>query len=952
MKLFKYWSVLFTFSILLPITSTRTQAQSWIQLNPNPDSVYGLPAKRFGHTAVYDATHNLMTIFAGYGYEGYNLNDVWVLSNSNGLGGSPSLTQLNPNPDPVHGIPTPRNGHTAVYDTTNNRMTIFGGSTSVYGVDGIVTWCANDVWVLSNANGLDSTTSAWTQLSPNSDPLYGYPTPRYSHTAVYDAVNNRMTIFGGSTSVGGVGSNDVWVLSNANGLGGTPTWTQLAPSGNLPAARKYHAAVYDNTNNIMIIFGGNIEVSPYESNDIWILSNANGLGGTPTWAQLIPTGSTPDARSEHTAVYDITHNRMTIFGGYVYGGPNDYYYSNDVWVLNYANGLGGTPAWTQLIPTGSTPDVRSGHTAVYDATHNLMTIFGGDGSSFSNANGSNDVWVFSTHPQLYGVVYYNDINNNGIVDGGNTLTLQFDQDMQVNGAVATDFVLPVTGDSLGTGATVSLNTANDTQVIITLGSSPVLNVTGQFNSSVTTAGSPSGIGISPTIPSGHIQNLKSLDAIGGTLVGIVSYNPQQSWTQLLPISSIPAPRFKPASVYDSANNRMITFAGEIASTYLNDVWVLSHADGSGGIPVWTQLNPTPDPLYGLPTGRYAPTAVYDATHNLMTIFGGNYINYTYLGNFTSFFNDVWVLSNANGQDSTTPAWTQLSPTGTSQVLYRYAPTAVYDTTNNIMMIFGGYNGLQDLNDVWVLSNANGLGGTPGWTQLSPTGGPPAGRNSHTAVYDNINNQMTIFGGFTTVPPLYVSVNDVWVLSNANGLGGTPTWTQLSPTPDSTQSNNGYMGMPIPRASTQSNNDNVGLPIPRAAHTAIYNPVDNQMIIFAGLNNTVTYYNDVWMLSNANGLGGTPAWTQLNPNPDPVYGLPTTRSGHTAVYNTVYNRMTIFGGSVGITDLNDSWVFRPSAATTPKITTDVKIPWELFDRDEYWPSTPNNPLLNDHDIDKP
>ena len=40
---------------------------------------------------------------------------------------------------------------------------------------------------------------------------------------------------------------------------------------------------------------------------------------------------------------------------------------------------------------------------------------------------------------------------------------------------------------------------------------------------------------------------------------------------------------------------------------------------------------------------------------------------------------------------------------------------------NWMMIFGGCGGCTD---PWVLANANGLGGTPTWTQLSPSDGPP------------------------------------------------------------------------------------------------------------------------------------------------------------------------------------------------------------------------------------
>ncbi len=220
-----------------------------------------------------------------------------------------------------------------------------------------------------------------------------------------------------------------------------------------------------------------------------------------------------------------------------------------------------------------------------------------------------------------------------------------------------------------------------------------------------------------------------------------------------------------------------------------------------------------------------------------------------------------------------------------------------------MTIFGGAAGGPSggyQNDLWVLSNANGLGGTPTWTQLFPTGGPPAAREENTAVYDAANNRMTIFGGSSTGSEV---LNDVWVLSNANGLGGTPVWTQLSP--------------------TGSNST-----IARAGHTAIYDNTNNRMTIFGG-NKAPSVLNDVWVLSNANGLGGIPAWTQLSPNHDPLYGLPTTRLWHTAIYDTTNNRMTIFGGyddgSYPGGFPNDVWVL----SNADSILTSIEN-WELLD----------------------
>ena len=94
-----------------------------------------------------------------------------------------------------------------------------------------------------------------------------------------------------------------------------------------------------------------------------------------------------------------------------------------------------------------------------------------------------------------------------------------------------------------------------------------------------------------------------------------------------------------------------------------------------------------------------------------------------------------------------------------------------------MVVFGGASVGPLFNDVWVLTNANGNGGDPEWVQLTPSGGPPVARSDTTAVYDAANNRMTIFGGNSAQGVL----GDVWVLTNANGTEPTtPSWIQLFP----------------------------------------------------------------------------------------------------------------------------------------------------------------------------
>jgi hypothetical protein len=138
------------------------------------------------------------------------------------------------------------------------------------GINHAVTTDTNGVWTLSHANGMGGTPQ-WTNIVANGAP--GSPAKRESPTAVYDVTNNRMIIFGGGPLLGG-SFNDVWVLSHANGLG-TPAWTKLRPTGVLPGARFFTSAVYDAINNLMMVFAGDNDEALYLVS--WVLSDANGL---------------------------------------------------------------------------------------------------------------------------------------------------------------------------------------------------------------------------------------------------------------------------------------------------------------------------------------------------------------------------------------------------------------------------------------------------------------------------------------------------------------------------------------------------------------------------------------------------------------------------------------------------------------------------------------------------
>jgi len=351
---------------------------------------------------------------------------------------------------------------------------------------------------------------------------------------------------------------------------------------------------------------------------------------------------------------------------------------------------------------------------------------------------------------------------------------------------------------------------------------------------------------------------------------VVCEKASSTWIQQTPAGTMSLTNAG-GNVYDSGNDRLLFFGGSYTGyPYSYDVWVLKNASGINGTSSWMQLSPAGE----LPQGRHMVSVVYDPTSNRMIVHGGC------AGNCLPILADTWVLSNANGLGGA-PVWTALP----SAPIARAGHVAVYDAGSNRMIVFGGNTGwlTSDRNDVWVLVDANGIG-SPSWVQLSPTGPLPPARGADAAgVYDPTTNRLIIFGGRTATNP-GSTFNDVWILSNANGLGGTPQWTQLFP------------------ANTP--------PAPRGMHSMAYDPITNRLTIFGGYNDTLGYFNDVWVLTNANGVGGAPEWIQLTPNGV----LPVARASHSVGYSMYSNRMIMAMGNSDVSP-KDVWLLTNSNGLT-------------------------------------
>jgi FlgD Ig-like domain/Galactose oxidase, central domain len=618
--------------------------------------------------------------------------------------------------------PSARFKHAVVYDSARNRLILFGGW------DGAP---HNDVWALS----LDGP-PAWTRITPAG----AAPEPRFLCSAIYDALGDRVVIFGGVDDAGGIYLDDTWALT----LGDSPAWQELAVGAPRPAQRAEHTAIYDAPRRRMIMFGGfnGIRLNDTSTFDL----------ETDTWAPFFALGTFPPGKTGHSAVHDAERDRMIVFGGTAPGQSE----TSDTWELT----LGASPRWTQLFPAGSLPDPRRDHSAVMDMPFDRMIVFGG-------ISAGDDAWVLALGAELR----WTRLNPDGIQptgrDAHEAVYASHGSRMLVHGGRYADYLDEVWALDLGSdptwaeldpypqspsprrGAAAVYDDIRDQMIVygglgVEISSETwILSLSGALEWTKLTPAAP--------LPQARWKHAAIFDPLrnrliifGGSWDGAarndvwaLQLGTNPTWSRVFPSGSAPYPRYFPSAVYDPVGDRMLIFGGFAGGggPYFNDVWALNLA----GSPSWEELQPSD----ARPRARAQHAAIYDATRGRMIIFGGT--------NGTRR-NDVWSLD----LDSTA-SWVPLVAEG-SPPTARVGHTAVHDVGRNRMVVFGGYDG-DERSDVWGLT----LAALPKWNELSPAGAPPTSRLDHAAVYDSDSQRMVAFGGILDVDG-YPYSRGVWLLS--------------------------------------------------------------------------------------------------------------------------------------------------------------------------------------------
>ena len=748
-------------------------------------------------------------------------------------------------------VPTQRDGPSLVYDPRRDRLILFGGyDRSFY---------RNEVWTLSLADS-----GAWARITPSG----GSPAGRSRHAAIYDPVRDALVVFGGWD--GFTSFADVWRLS----LGGAPSWTALTPAGPSPSARAQLSAVYDPAGDRMMIFGG-AELTRTEAgtdtqalDDVWAL----GLSGSPSWALVLPGSQGPPSSGRNSGIYDPVRRRFLILGGDAGAGTLE----QGLWAF----GLDQLPSWTRLGLAGSSPDGIRDYAAIYDRPRDRMLVFGGNAPTRDDF--VNDVWSFSLAGSVTGA-HLTPAGTPPTPRSGASAILDAPRDRMI-----------VHGGWLGSSA------SSETWQL-TLGASPT------WTRLTPTGASPPVVGFHTAIYDPVRQRMVVFGGWNGmSLVNsthALSLSGFPTWTALATAGTPPSPRDGQVAVYDSVGDRMLLFGGNNGSALLDEVWSLSFA----GTPTWTLLSPGGKS----PPGRFECAGILDPVTRRLLVAGGQ-------NSIGGYWNDVWSLGLSGS-----PSWGQLwpPPTGPGP---RSLHSMILDSPQSRLIVFGGFGGYGTpgfLNDCWQLP----LAPNPSWSLIGPTGAPPSPRDGHVAVFDSIGGRMIVFGGNDGTDrlndvfslslgqtPTWTAVSIPWEAPDARyqhaaaydpvrqrmlvfggnrgaewlgdtwalDLSGSPVWTEVLPDPE--------------------------IPMGMAWHSAIYDPLRERMIVFGGQASG----SDAWALS----LAGTPSWSRI------AAQGPSPRYGQSAIYDPERDRLVIFGGTSFVDvppAFNDVWAL--SLAGTPSWT---------------------------------
>ena len=345
-----------------------------------------------------------------------------------------------------------------------------------------------------------------------------------------------------------------------------------------------------------------------------------------------------------------------------------------------------------------------------------------------------------------------------------------------------------------------------------------------------------------------------------------------SWKQQLPVTSPPARSF--SGLAPDPTGKLILFGGTLALQNRGDTWS------------WDGGNWTLRASVSSPEARAGLGLAYDSARKQVVLFGGR--SGTLLD--LTYREDTWTWDGTQWSEIALP----VPPPDRSEA------GMAYDAKRDEMVLFGGWNGQESLDDTWIWKDR--------WSQRQPAVSP-AERSLHGMAFDEEHSEAVVFGGFSNGARL----NDTWIWN------GT-TWTIRTPLTSPPARYGGAMVYDAARkrvllfgGSTLGSYQNdtwswdgtnwtqhtpVTSPPPRYWPGMAYHAASGKVVLFGGFDSSFNLLNDTWTWDGIN-------WTQQN-----LAQKPSPRYGATLGDSRGSDRLLLFGGSDGgvdiASDFNDTW----------------------------------------------
>lgn len=244
-----------------------------------------------------------------------------------------------PEPSPaVSEPPTPRGGAPAVWMPESQTLVLFGGMNPI----------TDDTYAFETQRSL------WQRLRPEDTGLV--PEARCHHTFVAIPGEEAGLLFGGFSFDGRF--NDVWEYD-----GRLRQWSQLAPDGATPAERCLHTAVFIESRNQMLVYGG-IHGGGTRSSDFFEDTHILDLTAN-RWTRLEASG--PGKLEGAVAFYVAAEDAV-----YLWGGKQVDHYPTTLWRFDVA-----VRDWRPVETSGDPPVGREDPIVFWDGAGQTLTIFSG-----------------------------------------------------------------------------------------------------------------------------------------------------------------------------------------------------------------------------------------------------------------------------------------------------------------------------------------------------------------------------------------------------------------------------------------------------------------------------------------------------------------------------------------------------------------------------------------------